>query len=190
MKRIGCKLAVSVVVVASAQAAGAQSESLGDYARAARKQKRPAAKMVYTNDNLPTTTIISVVGPSATTDENPAEKLQDEKEKQEQKEGKTSENKAPQGEQEWQDQISAQKKKIADLERELDLLQREYKLQVANYYADAGTQLRDRKDWADQEAKFRADVADRQKQISEAKAQLQDLEEQARKAGVSSSAVQ
>jgi len=188
MRRIGYMLAVSALVLVSALAAVAQQESLGDYARAARKEKRPPAKMVYTNDNLPTTTTISVVGPPpAITEENPgaaeekpAAKPQDEKAKAEQKEGKTSENKAPQNEQEWQDQMSAQKKKIVDLEHDLDLAQREYKLQVAQYYADAGTQLRDQKAWAEQEAKFRADFADKQKQIDEAKAGLQDMEEQQR----------
>ena len=184
MRRIGYTLALSAMVVASALAATAQSESLGDYARAMRKQKRPPAKMVYTNDNLPTTTTISVVGqPPLTTEENPAAGPQDEKAKAEPKEDKTSEAKA-------QDQISQQKKKIADLEHELDLLQREYKLQVANYYADAGTQLRDQKNWSDQEAKYRADIADKQKQIDEAKAQLQEMQEQARQADAQGSPIQ
>jgi len=187
MRRIGYMLVVSALVLVSALAAVAQQESLGDYARAVRQEKRLPAKMVYTNDNLPTTTTISVVGPPpATAEEKPAAeekaaaKPQDEKAKAEQKEGKTSENKAPQNEQEWQDQMSAQKKKIVDLEHDLDLAQREYKLQVAQYYADAGTQLRDQKAWAEQEAKFRADLADKQKQIDEAKAGLQDMEEQQR----------
>lgn len=187
MRRIGYMLVVSALVLVSALAAVAQQESLGDYARAVRQEKRLPAKMVYTNDNLPTTTTISVVGPPpATAEEKPAaeekaaDKPQDEKAKAEQKEGKTSENKAPQNEQEWQDQMSAQKKKIVDLEHDLDLAQREYKLQVAQYYADAGTQLRDQKAWAEQEAKFRADLADKQKQIDEAKAGLQDMEEQQR----------
>jgi predicted RNase H-like nuclease (RuvC/YqgF family) len=184
MRRIGYTLALSAMVVASALAATAQSESLGDYARAMRKQKRPPAKMVYTNDNLPTTTTISVVGqPPLTTEVSPAAGPQDEKAKAEPKEDKTSEAKA-------QDQISQQKKKIADLEHELDLLQREYKLQVANYYADAGTQLRDQKNWSDQEAKYRADIADKQKQIDEAKAQLQEMQEQARQADAQSSPIQ
>ena len=190
MRRIGYMLAVSALLAVCALGAAAQEESLGDYARAARKEKRPPAKMVYTNDNLPTTTTISVVGPPPATEETPAgeEKLaakpQAEKEKPAQKESpkesKTSENKTPQTEQEWQDQMSGQKKKIADLERELDLEQREYKLQVAQYYADAGTQLRDQKGWAEQETKFRADIADKQKQVEDAKAQLKDIEEQQR----------
>jgi len=188
MRRIGFMLAVGAVVVASAVGAAAQSESLGDYARAVRKEKRPPAKQVYSNDNLPTSASISVVGsPTESTQEKPADKPQDEKQKQPPKDSKAEETKAPQDEQGWRDQLSEQKKKVSDLEKELDLLQREYKLQVADYYADAGTQLRDSKKWAEEETKFRADIAEKQKQLDEAKAKLQDTEEQARKAGMPSS---
>ncbi len=188
MRRIECMLAVSAVLLASAMGAAAQSESLGDYARAVRKEKRLPAKKVYTNDNLPTTASVSVVGPAAeSTEGKPAAKPQDEKEKQAQKESKTAETQAPQDEQGWRDQLSAQKKKISDLEHELGLLQREYKLRVADYYADAGSQLRDQKKWAEEDAKYRADIAEKQKQVEEAKARLQDMEEQARKAGMPSS---
>jgi predicted RNase H-like nuclease (RuvC/YqgF family) len=184
-------LLVSAVVLASAMGAAAQSQSLGDYARAMRKEKRPPAKKVYTNDNLPTSASISVVGPpAASAEEKAAAQPQAEEEKPAQKEAKTAEPPAPQGEQGWRDQISVQKKKISDLERDLDVLQREYKLQIANYYADAGTQLRDQKQWAEKDAKYQADIAAKQKELDEAKAQLQDLEEQARKAGVPSSVSQ
>lgn len=194
MKRIEFMLAVIAVVVATAMAAAAQADSLGDYARNVRKEKRSPAKKVYTNDNLPSTASISVVGPLAPSpEEKPAAKPQDEKSKRDkdkdkdQKGSKTSENKAPQDEQGWRDQLDAQKKKTVDLEHELDLLQREYKLRVADWYGDAGTQMRDQKKWADEETKFRTDIADKQKQVEESKAQLQDMEEQARKAGMASS---
>jgi len=188
MKRIEFMLAVSAMVLASAMGAAAQSESLGDYARAVRKEKRLPAKKVYTNDNLPTSASISVVGPAAeSTEGKPAAKPQDEKEMQAQKESKTAEKQAPQDEQRWRDQLAGQKKKIADLEHELDLLQREYKLRIADYYADAGSQLRARKKRADEVAKYRTATAQKQKQGAEAKAQLQDMEEQARQAGMPSS---
>jgi hypothetical protein len=189
MKRIELVLAVFAVMVMMAMAAAGQSDSLGDYARAVRSEKHPPAKKVYTNDNLPSTASISVVGPPpASPEEKPAAKPQDDKSKsdkaKDQKETKTSEN-APQDEQGWRDRLTAQKKQLADMEHELDLMQREYKLRVADYYADAGTQLRDQKKWADDDAKYRADITDKQKQIEDAKVQLADLEEQARKAGVS-----
>jgi len=185
MRRIEFMLAVGAVVVASALGAAAQSESLGDAARVARKEPRPPAKKVYTNDNLPTSASISVVGaPRGEAEPKPAAKPADEKPKPPQKDSKAEEKKASQSEPTLPDQLSEQKKKIADLEKELDLLQREYKLQVADYYADAGTQLRDPKKWAEGETKFRADIADKQKQLEDAKAKLQDTEEQARQAGM------
>ncbi len=188
MTRIEFMLAVSAVVLASAMGAAAQSESLGDYARAVRKEKRLPAKKAYTNDNLPTTASISVVGPAAeSTEGKPAAKPQDEKDKQVPKESKTAEKQAPEDEQEWRKLFSEQKTKISNLEHELDLLQREYKLQIADYYADAGSQLRDQKKWAEADTKYRADIAEKQKQVAEAEAQLQDMEEQARKAGMPSS---
>jgi len=191
MRRILFMLAAGAVVVASALGAAAQSESLGDAARAARKEPRPPAKKVYTNDNLPTSASISVVGaPAEEAESKPAAKPPEDKQRPPQKEAKAEEKKASQGEEGWRDQFSEQKKRIGDLEKELDLLQREYKLQVADYYADAGTQLRDSKAWAEKETKFRADIADKQKQLDDAKAQLQDTEEQARKAGMPGSFAQ
>lgn len=184
-------MAISIAMLASARLAAAQSDSLGDYARAARKEKHPAAKLVYTNDNLPTNTTISVVGPSPASEEKPAEenpaaKASEDKAKPAPKEAmvsKAAEAPALQGEQASQDPMAAQKKTVADLAHELDLLQREFKLQVANYYADAGNELRDQKNWLDQEAKFKSDIADKQKQLDDAKAQLQEMEEAARKGG-------
>jgi hypothetical protein len=185
-------------MLASARFTAAQSDSLGDYARAARKEKHPAAKLVYTNDNLPTSTTISVVGPSSATEEKPAEvnpaaKPSEDKAKPAPKEAtvsKAAEAPAPQGEQTSQDPMAAQKKTVADLAHELDLLQREFKLQVANYYADAGNELRDQKNWLDQEAKFKSDIADKQKQLDDAKAQLQEMEEAARKTAVPNSLIE
>ena len=42
--------------------AGAQTESLGDYARSVRKDEKPASAKKYDNDNLPTSDKISIVG--------------------------------------------------------------------------------------------------------------------------------
>jgi len=189
MRRIEFMLAAGAVVLASALGAAAQSESLGDAARAARKEQRPPAKKVYTNDNLPTSASISVVGPPKEEAEpKPAAQPSEEKQKPPQKDGKAEDKKASQGEQGLSDQMSEQKKKVAELEKELDLLHREHKLQVADYYADAGTQLRDPKKWTAEDTKFRDDIADKQKQLDDAKTHLQDTEEQARKAGMPSPA--
>ena len=65
-----------------------------------------------------------------------------------------------------------------------DRLDREFKLRAAAFYADAGLRLRDDRNWADQQRKYQDDMADRKKKIEEAKAQLEDLQERARKSGV------
>jgi len=147
MKRIKFMLAVGAVAVACVLGASAQSESLGDAARAARKEPRPPAKKVYTNDNLPTTASISVVGapPAEEGEQKSAAKPPEARQPAPAKEAKAEEKKAPQSDQAWQSKFEDQKKTVAALEKELDLLQREYKLQVANYYADAGNALRDSK---------------------------------------------
>ncbi len=196
MRRIAYMLAVAVAMSALAVVAVAQSsESLGDVARATRKEKRHAAAKVYTNDNLPTSATLSVVGPSSAAEDLEKSEIQDKevkpakdadkKDGSDKKDGK--DKSASADSQAWSAKIDDQKKKIADLAHELDLLDREYKLRVTAFYADAGWQLRDSKKWAEDEAKYRSDMADKQKQLDEARAQLEDMQEQARKADAGSS---
>ena len=71
--------------------------------------------------------------------------------------------------------------------RELDVLQREYKLRVADMYADAGNRLRNSADWDKQDAQYKQQLADKQQALDDAKQKLDDLQEEARKAGVPSS---
>jgi hypothetical protein len=200
MRRIAGVAISAITLALLAGSAWAQTGSpLGDYARAVRKEKRPPATKVYTNDNLPTGGGgVSVVGPSPEPAADKSEKTEDKSEKsseksdeKEKKDKPASEakpdGKTPEGALAWREKFVAQNKKIADLKRELDLLEREYKLRVAAYYADAGWQLRDPKAWTEEEAKYRSDIADRQKQLEQAKAQLEDMKEQARQAGAPAS---
>ena len=63
MKRIGYVFLAEVVLAGMlVTLAGAQTEPLGDYARAVRKDEKPASAKKYDNDNLPTSDKISVVG--------------------------------------------------------------------------------------------------------------------------------
>ncbi len=187
------------LVVAAGMPASAQSsntESLGDYARAAKKA-RPAVKpvsKVYDNDNLPRTTAISTVGnPTETTadaekkeaaadanaTENPEAKQADaEKEK-----AKTAEQKKK-AMADWQKKLDAQKQKIDLLSREMNVMQREYQIRAAAFYADAGNRLRNAAQWDSEDRKYKQQLADKQKSVDDAKSQLSDLQEQARKAGV------
>ena len=157
-------------------------QSLGDVARQLRKDKRPSTSKVYTNDNLPTSGGLSVAP-------RPAAPEADVKDKDKADAAVSDDARKKAGE-EWRKNIDDQKKAIAGLERELDLMQREYKLRAAVYYADAGNALRDGKKWADDERKYQSDTADKQKALTDARQKLEDLREQARKAGIPSSALE
>jgi len=89
---------------------------------------------------------------------------------------------------EWQDKIAKQKDQIDLQTRELDVLQREYQLRAASFYADAGNRMRNSAEWDKQDADYKQQIADKQKSIEDAKEQLNNMDEDARKAGVPTSA--
>lgn len=188
-------------------AAWAQSDSLGDYARQVRKQKaqKPAAAKQFDNDNLPRRDTLSVVGPApAETDAKPAETdgaaqegdsaQSDKPEATDQATGQKAEDKPGEAEaqrqkfyEEWKKRIVEQKGTVDLTTRELDVAQREYRLRAAAFYADAGNRLRNAGAWDKEDAQFKQQIADKQKALDNAKQKLEDLQEEARKAGVPSS---
>ena len=87
----------------------------------------------------------------------------------------------------WSEKLAAQKEQIDLLTRELDVVQREYQVRAAAMYADVGNRMRNAADWDKQDAKYKQDIADKQKALDEAKQKQDDLQEEARKAGVSAS---
>ncbi len=176
--------------------AGAQSQSLGDYARATRKdkdKKQPVAKQ-FDNDNLPKTDKLSIVGNAA---EKPAEEAKDsalqesdrakaaaEPSKSLETTPKDEAAEREKGYKEWHQKIANQKSQMDLLSREMDVLQREYRLRAAAFYADAGNRLRNQGDWDKEDTAYKQKIAEKQKAVNAAKQQLEDLQEQARKAGV------
>jgi hypothetical protein len=177
MKRTLSLLAVAFVAVfAIVSSAGAQ-QSLGELARQQRQSKRPSTARVITNDDI----AMAAVPPPAPAPEAKAEKSDKEKT-----------DAAPAGADDkvkvaasFKAKADEQKKNIAQLERELDVAQREYRLKVAVYYADVGNNLRDSKKWAEDDRKQRAELDDKQKALAAAKQKLADIQEEARKAGAS-----
>lgn len=171
---------------------GLSAQSLGDYARAARKNKPDTASTSrhFDNDNLPTSEQLSVVGPPPS-DSNAAP-------------GAASANSAVAAASatgtpgapattaadrqkvadEWQKKLDKQKEKIAGLNHELDLDQREYRLKAAAFYGDAGTRLRDAAQFDKDGTDHKSDIEAKQKAIDAAQQELESLQEQARKAGV------
>ncbi len=187
---------------AQGQAPSTQSApSLGEYARQVRKDPGSTSKpKVFDNDNLPTEDKLSVVGaaPTTTADnsapaDNAAPAAADTKAAPGEKEGpsaaKTTTDDAAKAaaQKQWADKLTAQKEQIDLMARELDVLQREYQIRAAAMYADAGNRMRNSGDWDKQDTQYKQQIADKQKALDEAKQKLDDMQEDARKAGVPSS---
>ena len=185
--RFMTKLTFMLLLVALLVGA-ANGQSLGEAARQARKNKSGPApgQKVYTNDNLPTNAPISVMSGSGVNTPPSEEKKGDAAAKAAGAQAASSGD-AKKDEEEWRARFADQKGKIQLLERELEVAEREHQIQVAVFYADAGTRIRDDRKWADQDRKYKSDIEAKQKQIADAKQQLEDMRDQARKAGMPAS---
>jgi len=185
----------------------ASGQSLGSYARQVRKTPETGNKpKVFDNDNLPKSDHLSIVGkPQAPANEQPQTEAKTENappaataeasnEAKPATTEKTPASKAPEDEaskqtawKQWGDKIRSQQQQIDLLSRELDVLQREYQIRAAAMYADAGNRLRNQADWDKQDTQYKQQIADKQKSVDEAKQKLEELQENARKAGAPTS---
>jgi hypothetical protein len=181
--------------------------SLGDYARKVKKDTgAPAGKpKVFDNDNLPKDDKLSVVGQppvaeakTAKAEDAAAEKPIAPADGKATSEGKVAAQTKPATPEDekakkqaewkgWQDKITAQKDQVTLAGRELDVTQREYQLRAAAMYADAGNRMRNATQWDKEEANYKQQIADKQKALDEAKQKLEDMKEEAHRAGVPSS---
>ncbi|HWC16029.1 MAG TPA: hypothetical protein VG498_03415, partial [Terriglobales bacterium] len=60
---------------------------------------------------------------------------------------------------------------------------------ASNYYGDAGTRLRNESKYVEDDRKSREAIAAKQKQLDDAKTKLEQMKDDARKAGASPSAI-
>jgi hypothetical protein len=200
MKRIASIWLAGVVLTGIAVSAsyGQNSEpqepSLGSYARSVRKDKKSPAAKHFDNDNLPTNDKLSVVGsaPGNPADPQLAEQTQatpssDPGPKTAVAPGESAESRQRVYDH-WQQQITDQQAQVELVARELDVAQREYRLRAAAMYADAGDRMRNQTSWDKEDADYKTKIADKQKALQDAKDQLANLQEEARKSGVPSSA--
>jgi hypothetical protein len=181
-KKTSMKRTLTLLVVALVAAfilvsnAGAQ-QSLGEVARQQRQSKRPSSARVITNDDI-------AMAPAPAPEPAAETKVEkSDKDKSDAAAGLSADDKTKLAAS-FKAKVDDQRKAIAQLERELDVAQREYRLKVAVYYADVGNNLRDSKKWAEDDRKQRAELDDKQKAVADAKQKLADIQEQARKAGV------
>ncbi len=195
-------LAGTMASLASAQET-APEQPLGDYARAVRKDKKPATVKQFDNDNLPEDNKLSIVGDAAAGNGQAGSGDNSQASQTGSPDGgqpdKKAENKLPTvqpGESQedrqktydaWKDRLTAEKEKIDLLSRELDVNQREYQLRAAAMYADAGNRLRNSAAWDKEDAEYKQKIEEKKKAVDDAKKEMEDMQEDARKAGVPSS---
>ena len=188
---------VAALVLLSMSSAFAQS--LGDVARSNRKGKpqTTAASHKYDNDNLPKDEHLSVVGP-APSNANTAATATEASSQQPPTDpatgapapaAATTDPKAAAEDRkkaadEWKDKLDAQKQKVDALNHELDLVQREYKLRAVAMYSDAGNRLRNASSWDKEDSDYKKQIEEKQKAVDAARQELDEMGEQARKAGV------
>ena len=206
MKRIayvwiaGVILAGTMASLASAQNSTAQEQPLGDYARAVRKDKKAATSKQFDNDNLPADNKLNIVGDTgATADKQTADNSQSAANGAQDGSDKKADEKPPTvqpGESQedrqktydsWKDRLTAQKEKLDLLSRELDVTQREYQLRAAAMYADAGNRMRNSTSWDKEDSEYKRKIEEKKKAVDGAKKEMEDMQEDARKAGVPAS---
>ena len=182
----------------SLAAAQSQETGLGQYARTKKQEKAGAApaKRVYDNENLPHDQNVSVVGQASTSDpatastDVPSPTQASDPANSDPNKTTTTPGESAEDRQkvygDWQSKINDQKQATDLLQRELDVLQREYRLRAAAVYSDVGYRLRNSTQWDKEDAQYKENIATKQKALDAAKQKLADLQEQARKSGVPS----
>ena len=170
-----------IAVMLFAVGAWAQ-QSLGEIARVNRARKKPSATIRLNDDNTPRTLTANADDDSANEaapNQNGVKSKNDKAKKEAANSGKQSNDKLA-------GEISKQKDEITKLQHELDIAQREQRLNAAAYYGDAGVRLRDQAKFAESSRKKQEEIDGKKKAIADAQQKLTDLQEQARKAGLHS----
>ncbi len=173
------QIAIGTLLLLAASGAGAQS--LGDYARAVRKNKPATTSTAryFDNDNLPASDAVSVVGPAApAADGNAgqaasapaADPSADASERQKAADA-------------WKEKLADKKAKVDALSHEIDIDQRELRLRTAAVNFDPDANVRNVQ-WPKEEAQYKVNIDAKQKELDAARQELDEMQEQAHKAGV------
>ncbi|MGB6877261.1 MAG: hypothetical protein WBD87_14640 [Candidatus Acidiferrales bacterium] len=179
VQRVAMLLGICAFLAGLPAAAAAQqtSQSLGDAARKAKEQQKqaPKAKIVWTNDNLPTSASVSVVGQPSQQD------ASNTSEAQPGGEAGTPPSASDAGTlagdlSKTSAELAEAQKKLDSLKTDLDIAQREYKLDSNQYYSTPNYA-------ADQQgqAKLDADksqIAAKQQAMEAAQKKVDDLQKQ------------
>ena len=198
MKRVLCLAIATFVIVTGSitlSVSQAQSQPLGDYARAVKKAKAAPAKAskVYENDTLPNKGTVSVVGPAATETsagtDNKDQAKDDGSKKPENPEIKPEQSSEDRKKSldDWKHKIDDQKGKVDLLSRELELLQKERQVKQSDFYASTARLVQNPRGFDEEDAKYKQQIEEKQKSLDDAKGKLNGLQDEAHKSGVPTS---
>ncbi|HKT48154.1 MAG TPA: hypothetical protein VJP87_11575 [Candidatus Acidoferrales bacterium] len=157
------------------------SDQLADAARKAQEAKKtaPKPKKVYTEDDISPRPATQPAPGTPESAQNPAGQPPQGSEAQA---ANPADPNAETPEQKWRKRFQAQRDKISQAEKELDILQRGHNKDLVQYYSDpqkALTQQYNRQDIN----KADAEIAAKQKEIARLKQELTDMEDELRKSG-------
>ena len=182
---------MAIVTLVLLGVSGAAAQSLGEYARAVRQTKaQPSSSSHhYDNDNLPVSQPLSVVGPPPSAgDANAGPAAGDAKSTPSEKAAAVNPAAAaaeqPKTEEEWKKKLDQQQEKIASLNHELDLDQREVRLRATSLFSDPGIRVRNEAQWDKDDAQYQSDIEAKQKALDAARQEMDEMQEGARKAGI------
>jgi len=182
---LGLTLASSAAIARQDQSQAGTGDPVADAARKAREEKKiaPKPKKVFTDDDIaskPNPDVRAFSQTSANSDESgdgtaqvkaPVSKTDISEKKED-----------PNSEAAWRKRFAAQRRKIADAEEALSILQREAEKADLQYYPDPQKALREQYTREEINAKNEK-IAEKKKEIADLKQQLSDLEDQLRSAG-------
>jgi hypothetical protein len=178
-------VATLLVTLLTLAAGSVSAQSLGDAARAARKNKATTSPTTrhFDNDNLPTNDVLSVVGPEPAPVTNASASAQSKNDKAAVDPAAATLERQKAAD-DTRKKLDQQKEKIDSLNHEIGLDQREQRLRAAAFYSDAGTRLRNSAQWEKEQSQSVNDAAEKQKALDTAKQQYDEMQERARKAGI------
>lgn len=166
----------AVVLLLSALSLG-QQQSLADIARRTRTQRKPGTRVI-TNEDLPRS---PSPGTAPAEDESVDKQAQEEKDKGTPKDGPEA---LKEREKDFLARYGKEKSELDLLTRELNVLHRESQIKTTEYYADAGTRLRDPRAFYEKSKQYSDDIAVKEKAVEAARQRIEDLKEEARRAGL------
>jgi hypothetical protein len=182
---LGLTLASSAAIARQDQSQAGTGDPVADAARKAREEKKiaPKPKKVFTDDDIASKPAADVPAPSQTSsNSNESVGGTPQVKAPVSKTDITEKKEDPNSEAAWRKRFAAQRRKIADAEEALSVLQREAEKADLQYYPDPQKALREQYTREEINAKNEK-IAEKKKEIADLKQQLSDLEDQLRSAG-------